>query len=63
MASEEHILDCGHGVRLQAFFSRPAAAGLTPVGKTAILLHGWEGNSNTLYILSSRRNCSRTDSM
>jgi predicted alpha/beta-fold hydrolase len=51
-ASEEHLLDCGDGVRLQSFFSRPATLGLPSVGKTAVLLHGWEGNSNTLYILS-----------
>ena len=47
-ASKEQLLDCGDGIRLQAFFSRPA----TSLGKTAVLLHGWEGNSNTLYILS-----------
>jgi predicted alpha/beta-fold hydrolase len=46
------LLDCGNGVRLQAFFSRPATLGLPSVGKTALLLHGWEGNANTLYILS-----------
>jgi len=51
-ASEEHLLDCGDGVRLQAFFSRPARLGLPSTGKTTLLLHGWEGNSNTLYILS-----------
>jgi uncharacterized protein len=51
-ASEEQLLDCGNGVRLQAFVSRPAKAGLPSVRKTAMLLHGWEGNSNTLYILS-----------
>jgi predicted alpha/beta-fold hydrolase len=51
-ASEEQLLDCGDGVRLQSFFSRPATPGLPSVGKTAVLLHGWEGNSNTLYILS-----------
>jgi predicted alpha/beta-fold hydrolase len=51
-ASEEQVLECGEDVRLQAFFSRPATLGLPSVGKTALLLHGWEGNSNTLYILS-----------
>lgn len=51
-ASKEQLLDCGEGVRLQAFFSRPASLGVPSAGKTAVLLHGWEGNSNTLYILS-----------
>jgi predicted alpha/beta-fold hydrolase len=51
-ASKERLIDCGEGVRLQAFFSRPADLGLPSLGKTAVLLHGWEGNSNTLYILS-----------
>jgi predicted alpha/beta-fold hydrolase len=51
-ASEEQLLDCGDEVRLQSFFSRPARLGLPSVGKTAVLLHGWEGNSDALYILS-----------
>lgn len=50
--SEEHLLDCGDGVRLQCFVSRPAKAGRAEVGKVAVLLHGWEGSSDALYILS-----------
>ena len=49
--SEEHILDCGAGVRLQGFLSRqdlqPRARGLV------ILLHGWEGSVESSYILVS----------
>lgn len=50
-ASEEHVLDCGGGVRLQAFrASQPpgrAARGLV------MLLHGWEGCHESNYVLSS----------
>ncbi len=50
--SEEHLLDCGDGVRLQGFLSRPATLGRPEAGKVAVLLHGWEGSSDSLYILS-----------
>jgi hypothetical protein len=51
-ASREILLDCGDGVRLQCFHSDPARAGIARVERVAILLHGWEGNSEALYILS-----------
>jgi predicted alpha/beta-fold hydrolase len=47
-ASSELILDCGDGVRLQAFHARPEQ----PNGKSAILLHGWEGSADSYYVLS-----------
>jgi hypothetical protein len=50
--SEEHLLDCGDGVRLQCFVSRPSKAGRPENGKVVVTLHGWEGNSDALYILS-----------
>ncbi|MBM4216280.1 MAG: alpha/beta fold hydrolase [Gammaproteobacteria bacterium] len=57
-ASRELILDCGDGVRLQAFFS-PAPAVRTrgpevPQDRRvlAVLLHGWEGSAQSLYVLS-----------
>jgi hypothetical protein len=51
-ASEEILLDCGAGVRLQCFHSDPARAGIARAERVAILVHGWEGNSESLYILS-----------
>jgi hypothetical protein len=50
-ASHEWILECGDGVLLQAFHT-PAADlnGGTP--RLAVLLHGWEGCADSLYILS-----------
>ena len=51
-ASEEILLDCGDGVRLQSFYADPARAGIARVGRTAVLVHGWEGNAESLYILS-----------
>jgi uncharacterized protein len=47
-ASRELLLDCGDGVRLQAFLSEPPLAN----GKVAVLLHGWEGSVDSHYILS-----------
>jgi predicted alpha/beta-fold hydrolase len=47
-ASRELLLDCGEGVRLQCFVSTPAHA--SP--RTVVLLHGWEGSAESLYVLS-----------
>lgn len=46
--TNELILDCGDGVRLQAFHALPDK----PNGKAAILLHGWEGSADAYYVLS-----------
>jgi hypothetical protein len=46
--SRELVLDCGDGVRLQAFHARPARSN----GQSAILLHGWEGSADAYYVLS-----------
>ena len=45
---KEILLDCGDGVRLQCFHSSPAR----PAGRVAVLLHGWEGSAESLYVLS-----------
>jgi hypothetical protein len=44
----ELLLDCGDGVRLQCFHSSPPASG----GRPVVLLHGWEGSADSLYVLS-----------
>lgn len=51
-ASREQVLDCGDGVRLQAFeaVSPHRHAGDPP--RLAILLHGWEGSAESYYILA-----------
>jgi uncharacterized protein len=56
-AACELLLDCGDGVRLQAFHtsaSLKAAAGDASGGvrRVAILLHGWEGSAEATYLLS-----------
>lgn len=51
-ACEEVLLDCGDGVRLQSFHSRPEKVGLPSNGRVAVLLHGWEGSADSLYIVS-----------
>jgi uncharacterized protein len=47
-AQREVLLDCGEGVRLQAFVSSPAHSTGLPV----VLNHGWEGSAESLYVLS-----------
>jgi uncharacterized protein len=47
-ASRELLLDCGDGVRLQCFHSSPANSS----GRPVVLLHGWEGSADSLYMLS-----------
>lgn len=44
----EHILDCGHGVRLQGFHSRQAIAAKPRA--LVVLLHGWEGSAQSTYM-------------
>ena len=50
-AAREVLLDCGAGVRLQCFVSTPAHGAGAPV----VLLHGWEGSAESLYVLSLAR--------
>jgi uncharacterized protein len=47
-AAREVLLDCGAGVRLQCFISTPEHSN----GRPVVLLHGWEGSAESLYILS-----------
>jgi hypothetical protein len=51
-ASEELLLDCGDGVKLQALHSSPAKLGREPGKRVAVLLHGWEGSAESTYVLS-----------
>ncbi len=51
-ASADHIVDCGEGVRLLGHYSSQQAAGRAPAKGLAILLHGWEGSAESLYVLS-----------
>lgn len=51
-ASEAQILDCGDGVRLLGHHSRQAALGRPAAEDLVILLHGWEGSADSLYVLS-----------
>ncbi|HEY6514839.1 MAG TPA: alpha/beta fold hydrolase [Steroidobacteraceae bacterium] len=47
-AQREMLLDCGGGVRLQCFRSTAPGGRGIPV----VLLHGWEGSAESLYVLS-----------
>jgi uncharacterized protein len=51
-SAEELLLDCGDGVKLQAFHSSPAKRGREPGKRLAVLLHGWEGSAESTYVMS-----------
>jgi len=51
-ASEPLVLDCGEGVRLLAHRATQERIGRAPATRVAVLLHGWEGSSDSLYVLS-----------
>ena len=50
--AQEQILDCGDGVRLMGQYSSREAAGHAPARDLVVLLHGWEGSADSLYVLS-----------
>jgi predicted alpha/beta-fold hydrolase len=49
-ASRDLVLDCGEDVRLLGRLAVPAGA--VPSPRLAVLLHGWEGSADSLYVLS-----------
>lgn len=51
-ASQPLLLDCGEGVRLLAHHATRERLGHPAATRVAVLLHGWEGSSESLYILS-----------
>ncbi len=51
-ASVDHVLDCGENVRLLGHYSSQRTAGRPSAKGLAILLHGWEGSAESLYVLS-----------
>ncbi len=51
-ASVEYLLDCGEGVRLQAFHSPASRPNPDKPATLVVLLHGWEGSAQSLYVLS-----------
>lgn len=49
-----HTLDCGHGTRLQGFFTghqNHANAEAQESRGLMVLIHGWEGSANSTYLL------------
>ncbi len=50
-STSDVILDCGRGVRLHGYYS-PAGNVETSRG-VVVLIHGWEGSSDSLYLLST----------
>ena len=50
--SRDQIVDCGEGVRLLGHYSSRQSLGLPPATELVILLHGWEGSADSMYVLS-----------
>jgi predicted alpha/beta-fold hydrolase len=51
-ASRQLVLDCGDGVRLMGWHADPPPIENPGPPRLAVLLHGWEGSSDSLYVLS-----------
>jgi predicted alpha/beta-fold hydrolase len=51
-ASRPVMLDCGEGVRLSALHANQQASNGPAAARLVVLLHGWEGSANSLYVLS-----------
>jgi hypothetical protein len=51
-ASQPVLIDCGEDVRLLAHHATQESLGRPPASRLAVLLHGWEGSAESLYILS-----------
>jgi hypothetical protein len=51
-ASRRLLLDCGDGVQLLAWIAEAAGEAAGGRRRLAVLLHGWEGSSDSLYLLS-----------
>jgi uncharacterized protein len=50
--SQSVVLDCGEDVRLLASHATQASVGRPAATRLVVLLHGWEGSADSLYILS-----------
>src|SRR5262249_26428274 len=51
-ASRDTIVDCGDNVRLLGHESLQTTLGRPESKHLTILIHGWEGNADSLYVLS-----------
>ncbi len=51
-ASRQLVLDCGDGVRLMGWHADPPRGLEIRPRRLAVLLHGWEGGAESLYVLS-----------
>lgn len=51
-ASRPRILDCGDGVRLLGQYASRESIGLPAARRIVMLLHGWEGSADAMYVLA-----------
>lgn len=52
-AARPHVLDCGDGVRLLGYYSGHNSGSSAAATDLCILIHGWEGSSDSSYVLSA----------
>lgn len=52
-SSSDMILDCGRGVRLHGYYAPRANPEESRGRGLAVLIHGWEGSAESLYLLST----------
>jgi uncharacterized protein len=52
-ASRQLVLDCGDGVRLMGWLAAPLNSPRSDRRRLVVLLHGWEGSAESLYMLST----------
>ena len=58
--STDVLLDCGDGIRLHGYFAPRSRAKQRPAHGLAVLIHGWEGSSDSLYLLSTANHLRET---
>jgi predicted alpha/beta-fold hydrolase len=51
-ASRPLVIDCGDGVRLLGWHAEPQPESVRGQPRLAVLMHGWEGSADSLYLLS-----------
>jgi predicted alpha/beta-fold hydrolase len=52
-ASSDMLLDCGNGIRLHGYFAPRSRADTRPPRGLAVLIHGWEGSADSLYLIAT----------
>lgn len=52
-SSRPQLIDCGSAVRLRGSFAETHSAPASGLRRLAVLIHGWEGSADSLYVISA----------